>query len=189
MHAAGTLWRGNAKFGEGRRVAHNHQSRALWRVRVSVARAKGKLTASFVDVAMALLKRLGENGRLDPSHATIAKDALVSERTVRRALAALKGLKLLSWEPRLRKDPLSWRTEQNSNAYVLETEGSGAPEISAASGGQTGRATKIPMFTKEKPQGSTVPPADAWDAREALRKMREVREALLRAQWAGRKRI
>lgn len=72
-----------------------------------------------------MLKRLGTDGRCDPSQATLATDAGCDERTVRRALKALKAAGLLAWEQRVVRCP--WpaggpgaiRAEQTSNAYEL----------------------------------------------------------------------
>ena len=66
---------------------------------------------------MALLRRLGQDGRCDPSHATLAADAAVSPRTVRRALAALAACGLVQWTRRLIR--VGWRVAQTSCAYVL----------------------------------------------------------------------
>ena len=61
------------------------------------------------------------SGRLDPSHAAIARKANVCERTVRTALARLKSLGILDW---VRRCAESWRDgrfvlEQETNAYAV----------------------------------------------------------------------
>ena len=61
------------------------------------------------------------SGRLDPSHAAIARKANVCERTVRNALARLKSLGILNW---VRRCAESWRDgrfclEQETNAYAV----------------------------------------------------------------------
>jgi hypothetical protein len=67
-----------------------------------------------------LLRCLGQDGRLDPSHAFLAGCAACHESTVRRALQRLRGLGLVGWVRRLARDARSgWRCEQVSNAYVL----------------------------------------------------------------------
>src|SRR4051794_4015543 len=62
------------------------------------------------------------SGRLDPSHATIARKANVCERTVRNALNRLRDLGILNW---VRRCTESWRAgrfvlEQETNAYALQ---------------------------------------------------------------------
>jgi hypothetical protein len=61
------------------------------------------------------------SGRLDPSHAAIARKANVAERTVRYALARLRSLGILNW---VRRCAESWRDgrfvlEQETNAYAV----------------------------------------------------------------------
>jgi hypothetical protein len=69
---------------------------------------------------MVLVNLLGADGRLDPSHATLAALASVSEDTVHRQLDRMRALGLLFWQRRLVRDEATgWRCEQTSNAYVL----------------------------------------------------------------------
>jgi hypothetical protein len=61
-------------------------------------------------------------GRLDPSHAAIARKANVCERTVRNALNRLRDLGILAW---IRRCTEGWRAgrfvrEQETNAYALQ---------------------------------------------------------------------
>jgi hypothetical protein len=61
-------------------------------------------------------------GRLDPSHAAIARKANVCERTVHSALNRLRDLGILAWIHRCTE---GWRAgrfvlEQETNAYVLQ---------------------------------------------------------------------
>ena len=61
------------------------------------------------------------SGRLDPSHAAIARKANVCERTVRSALARLRSLGILNW---VRRCAESWQDgrfvlEQETNAYAV----------------------------------------------------------------------
>ncbi|MBS0641254.1 MAG: hypothetical protein JSS43_15375 [Proteobacteria bacterium] len=61
------------------------------------------------------------SGRLDPSHAAIARKANVCERTVRNALNRLRDLGVLNW---VRRCTESWqdgrfRLEQDTNAYAV----------------------------------------------------------------------
>src|SRR4051812_48995929 len=62
------------------------------------------------------------SGRLDPSHAAIARKANVCERTVRNALNRLRDVGILSW---VRRCTESWRAgrfvlEQETNAYAFQ---------------------------------------------------------------------
>jgi hypothetical protein len=61
------------------------------------------------------------SGRLDPSHAAIAKKANVCERTVRYALTRLKDLGILNWVRRCAEkwEDGQFRLEQETNAYAV----------------------------------------------------------------------
>ena len=78
-------WRAKSEFGQGLRAAVDQDARDVWTARVEIHRRAGRLTASETLVAQAMARKQGTDGRLDPSHKTIANDAGVSERTVRRA--------------------------------------------------------------------------------------------------------
>jgi DNA-binding FadR family transcriptional regulator len=91
-------WRRGSIFGEGRRVPLDRNQRARWRFLLTAHRRARRLTRSGLDVGEALLKRLGEDGRLDPSQRTLAADADCSDRTVRTALATMRTLGLLRWQ-------------------------------------------------------------------------------------------
>jgi hypothetical protein len=62
-----------------------------------------------------------QTGRLDPSHAAIARKARMCERSVRTALARLKMLGILTWIRRATKEYGPWgvRHKQDSNAYAV----------------------------------------------------------------------
>lgn len=118
-------WRRGSHFGEGPRCPLSDDKRRAWAARAELERRAGRLTALHVVVGEMLLRRLGQDGQCDPSHATLAEDAGCSERTVRRALAALAAVGLVGWEKRLVR--CAWpaggagatRAEQTSNAYEL----------------------------------------------------------------------
>jgi hypothetical protein len=65
------------------------------------------------------------NGRLDPSHAAIARAANVCERTVRNALNRLRDLGILNWVRRCRPVERAggFTMEQETNAYAVLPEG------------------------------------------------------------------
>ena len=110
-------WHRGSEFGDGLRWPLDREKRAVWRVRLELARRAGRLTALQALVGEALLRRLGEDGRCDPCHETIAADAGCSPRTVRTALAALFKLGMVRWINRLVRT--AYRAEQTSNAYTL----------------------------------------------------------------------
>jgi len=113
-------WRKDSVFGIGRRrpLDRNQRARFVWLVKQD--RRHGRLTANGEDVGVALLKMLGEDGQLDPSHDTLARQVGCSVDTVQRSLNIMREFGRLSWERRLRRDVgTGWRCEQASNAYAL----------------------------------------------------------------------
>ncbi|MFL5284609.1 MAG: hypothetical protein ACJ8AW_27380 [Rhodopila sp.] len=68
-------------------------------------------------MALALLKRLGADGRCDPSHQTLSADSGESPDTVKKALKALYGLGMDDWLRRLIREGTQVR--QTSNSYLL----------------------------------------------------------------------
>jgi hypothetical protein len=127
-------WHRGSLFGDGPRRPLDREQRARFRSLVSAHRRARRLTANAVDVAEALVRRLGSDGQLDPAHATLANDAGCGERTVRRTLAVLRALGLVRWTCRLVR--AGWRAEQTSNAYELVPTAA-APALHC--GGQIGR--------------------------------------------------
>ena len=65
-------WRRSSIFGPGLRSPRDREWMAQWKARIGLLRKAGKLTALHAEIALALARRLGVDGRLDPSHATIA---------------------------------------------------------------------------------------------------------------------
>ncbi len=118
-------WRRGSVFGDGPHRPLSADERRVWLARAELERKARRLTALHVDVAEALLKRLGVEGQCDPAHATLADDAGCDPSTVLRALAALRAVGLVTWERRLVRR--AWpaggrgatRAEQTSNAYEL----------------------------------------------------------------------
>lgn len=165
-------WHAGSLFGAGPRRPLDRNGRRLWLAMVDNARRAGHLTALHLETARALLRRLSVDGQLDPAHATIARDASCSERTVRRALAVLADLGLLRWQRRLVR--AGWRTEQTSNAYeiLIPDRPLTAPTPRPACGGQAGRETLK----------ADLPLADAaavQAAKQALDRIAKERQALL----------
>ena len=112
-------------FGDGPRRPLSADERRAWIARADLERRAGRLTPTHLLVAHALLRRLGVDGRCDPAHATLARDAGCDPSSVLRALQALQAVDLVRWERRLVRRPWpaggrgATRAEQASNAYEL----------------------------------------------------------------------
>lgn len=130
-------WHRGSVFGDGRRRPLDRNARARWRYLLSAHYRAGRLPAKQERVGLALLKRLGADGQLDPSYDTLGADAGCSARTARRATASLRDLGLLSWQCRLVRS--DWRAEQTSNQYELLM--TAAPELPHC-GGQSVRESQ-----------------------------------------------
>ncbi len=173
-------WRKGSEFGEGLRVPMCRQTRKVWKARVEMHRRAGRITAQYALVAGVLVRRLGHDGRLDPTQATIARDAGVPERTVRRALKALRECGLLMWVRRLVRDGLMARQTSNSYAITLGE----APKIkSIAYGGHDGRGSSKDILSKAQIEAQSTPPADVAAARAALERIGAERRAFLAREW------
>jgi len=118
-------WHAQSLFTAGPRRIFSFGDRALWLARLHTARLARVITAAHAEVARALLRRLGPDGRLDPSQATLAADTGLDERTIRRALRRLADASLLTWQRRLVR--VGWRAAQTSNAYELVPAGPALP--------------------------------------------------------------
>ncbi len=118
-------WRRGSLFGDGPRWPLSADERRAWLARADLERRAGRLTATHLLVASALLRHLGVDGQCDPAHATLAHDAGCDPSTVLRALKALQAAGLVGWERRLVRRPWpvggpgATRAEQTSNAYKL----------------------------------------------------------------------
>jgi len=118
-------WRRGSLFCDGPRRPLSADERRVWLARAEAERRGRRLTALHVEVARALLRRLGVDGQCDPAHATLAEDASCDPSSVLRALKALRVVGLVAWERRLVRR--AWpaggqgatRAEQTSNAYEL----------------------------------------------------------------------
>jgi hypothetical protein len=98
-------------------VRFDREQRAQWKAKLQLQRRPGRLTIAAATVGRVLCDMLGNDGRLDPSHATIAARAAVHPSTVRRALEQLAEYGFLSWTRRLIRH--GWRCEQTTSAYTL----------------------------------------------------------------------
>src|SRR3954453_23748938 len=104
-------------FGAGPRIPLDREHKARFRALLLLNPRPGRLTIAAAQVGRVLADMLGQDGRLDPSHATIAARACVSVATVIRALAQLRAFGFVTWVRRLVRT--AWRAEQTSSAYVL----------------------------------------------------------------------
>ena len=96
------------------------------------------------------------SGRLDPSHAAIARAANVCERTVRNALNRLRDLGILNWVRRCRpvERPSGFTMEQETNAYAVLPEGQwrgyrSPPECPPPSPGTWGDHPALPSVIEQ----------------------------------------
>ena len=164
--------------------------------RAEAEREAGRLTALHVVVGEKLLRRLGEDGQCDPSHATLAQDAKCDPSTVLRALKALQAVGLVTWERRLVRcdwpegGPGATRAEQTSNAYEL-------------------RLPDKPVAPREERRPRAVPPVPDCDRQRAgetpyqfilrelpelteaerkrLEEIKQARKARLNAEWQAKR--
>ena len=143
-------------FGPGPRIALDRERRAQFKAKVKLQRRPGRLTIATADIALVLLGLLGADGKLDPTHGTLAVLACVSVATVKRALDQLQAFGFLDWTRRLiRGAGTGWRAAQTSNAYVLRV-----PTCDAHS------APRVPLSRFKKGLGRS---AGGWETQVADR--------------------
>ena len=171
-------YRRNSIFGDGHRVPLDRERRAVWKARIEMHRRAGRLTDGHAFVALALVRRLGTDGRLDPSHATLADDAGESLSTVQRALRALRAVGLVLWVRRLVRD--GWRAAQTSNAYLL-TLGESPAIHGKPCDGHRDRGTLKKVFIPMQPSRPDVSDADRQAAQMALATVASRRAGLIQA--------
>ena len=173
-------YRRNSIFGDGPRLPLCRERRAVWKARLELHRRAGRITDGHAQVAIALLKRLGQDGRCDPSHETLADDSGEARRTVRRALNAMQSLGMVTWARRLVR--AGWRAAQTSNAYRL-TVGEPPRIPPDACGGHSGRVTR----KDRSPSVQPAPAAASPTHRAALEGLARDRQAAFNAAWLARK--
>jgi hypothetical protein len=167
-------WHRGSLFGDGPRVPLDRERRARFRFLLNAHIRAGRLPDKQGRVGEALLKRLSEDGRCDPSQATLAADANVSESTVGNATKTMRGLGLLRWQRRLVR--VGARVQQTSNAYELVPSASLPPILPRFSSDRktSGETLKVDSFFC-----SDVSPAAFSEAQQALVQRRAVAEARL----------
>lgn len=168
-------WHRGSTFGAGPRRMLDREQLARYKFLVRQHRQARRITPAYADVAEALVRRIGVDGRCDPSIATLADDALVSVRTAGRALVALRGVGLIGWGRRIiRVAATGWQVRQVSSAYWV-TPGNAGDFVAPVSKGQSVRQTRsIEIFSVP-----TASPTEIAAARRALAARRSVVEARL----------
>ena len=166
-------WHRDSFFTAPRRPLTRDQRR-IWLARLELRRRSRAITTLHVEIGRALLRRLGEDGRLDPGHDTLAEDAGCCPRTVREALRRLRNLGMVKWLRRLIRTRQGVR--QTSNAYQLRPDGP-APTTPIRCDGRTYRET-TPLRNSEAPPSSFNPAAAAVLAQIRERRTFAVAELL-----------
>jgi hypothetical protein len=169
-------WRANSTFDRGPQIPLDREQRARFRFLLGAHRAAGRITADTREVGETLCRMLGQDGRLDPSHSTLAEWAKCHVATVKRALSRLRELGLVHWVRRLVRE--GWRCEQASNAYTLMTAGN--PVFSCDA--QSARAIRLVMSKKTAREAEPTAPA-VHQAAQAM--LDAVRVRRLRALGLG----
>jgi hypothetical protein len=134
-----------------------------------------RLTRAGRDIGRALLKRLGPDGRCDPSYRTLGKDSNCDEKTARRSADDLRDLGLIRWQRRLVR--VGWRAQQTSNAYELLTTVPNPvplPPRPVSCGGHSVPGTRLVEIQRPEPTAAEVREAQAALAR---------RRAMLESRW------
>jgi hypothetical protein len=177
MPTAHRPWHRGSLFGPGPRMPLDRERRAVWKARIEIHRRARRITDGESYVALALLRRLGHDGRCDPSHETLADDSGESVSTVKRALKALAaaGVAMLTWARRLVR--AGRRVVQTSNAYLL-TLGK-QPEFPVnRCEGQHGRATSA-FGSSLVQQPGELSPAEYRAGQKALMRAVVARQSAL----------
>jgi hypothetical protein len=119
-------WRRRSAFGSGPRRPLALKDRGWLLDEAEALIRQGELAWNDYGVLKALLRFISSGGRCGPSHKTIARDAGVSDRSVRRSLSRLRAFGLVEWQNRIKRAGAGRRAEQGANAYVFS-----APAASA----------------------------------------------------------
>jgi hypothetical protein len=173
-------WHRNSVFGDGPRRPLGREQRARFKFLLNAHARANHLPAKQEKVGWALLKRLGADGRCDPTHDTLAADTGISSRTVRRATDTMADLGLLRWQTRLVR--AGWRVEQTSNAYELVPA---TENPAACCGGQSVRETRsVDKSTDHLPAAAPSAAAIAT-AQAILAARRRAIEARLLTKGSG----
>lgn len=143
----------------------------------------GRITADHEKVGLKLLKRLGEDGRCDPSHATLAADTGKDISTVKRALKLFQACGLLTWARRIIRE--GRRVVQTSNAYMLTLGAAPVMPLKRCEVPSERQTLKDKFIPENQP-----PTASEVDRREARKMLDEIaaRRSLMLAALSPRRR-
>jgi|SRR5208283_2823616 len=156
---------------------------------------RGPITRAFTEVLEALLWGFHNcrDGRCFPSYESIAARAKCNRDTVYEAIKALEFANILTWVNRITriqtrtrdlfgKWAYGWRIIRTSNAYVFRDPlpcHEGRPSLRFSSKSENPSGTVIPEFSLTYEAPTEAEPEAVKAAREALRRAREHREAML----------
>ena len=121
------LWRRRSAFGSGPRRPLTLKERGQLLDEAEALIRQGELVWNDYGVLTALLRSISPGGWCGPNHKTIAREAGVSERSVRRALSKLRALGIVGWQNRLKRAGTGWRGEQGANVYVFSASATSNP--------------------------------------------------------------
>jgi hypothetical protein len=138
-------WHRTSIFGDGPRRCLDREQRAQFKSKLKLQRRPGRLTIAAAEVGKVLVDMLGSDGRLDPSHETLAARAAVHVETVRRALDQLHQFGFVALIIR-RIARFGSAVRQVSNAYALAVPAAASFDAS--------------FLNQSKP----TPPAKCWSA-------------------------
>jgi hypothetical protein len=176
-------WHRGSLFGGGPRRRLDRNERARFRYLLKAHTTAGRITPKGEWTGEALLKRVGVDGRCDPSHATRAAAARgIDPSTVRDALKAMHRCGLVTWQRRIVRE--GEQVEQTSNAYVL------LPALMAVrcdmeSPRPTGLVDiSTRLASVQKPD--FVSPEARQEARAALNRVASQRQTLLQTKLLGK---
>jgi hypothetical protein len=176
-------WHRGSVFGDGHRVPMDREKRAVWKARVEIHRRAGRITDGWSYVALALLKRLGSDGRCDPSHETLHNDSGESIDTVKRALKALYELGMVDWLRRVCRD--GSQVWQMSNSYLLTLGQRAAVPANRCEADSARGTTKVEIYKglPKDPTDRRVFDVPTEDRLKALAALRDVAQRRLAAIW------
>jgi hypothetical protein len=101
-------------------VPLDHEHRAQFRAKLHLQRRPGRLTITAAQLGRVMVDMLGDDGRLDPSHETLAPGLRWPWRPSSGRWHNSGRSASLDWARRLARRPdTGWRVEQTSNAYLL----------------------------------------------------------------------